>query len=177
MKKIACAFGLVGALCASSVFAWGKDGESKITFLASGPAGLKINGEGTKLDVKDDGKKIELTVALKDVDTGMGLRNKHMGEDLEADKFPNVSLSVPTEALKGFEDGKKFSGTAKGTIALHGKTKEVPFKYDVECKAGVCNVNGSADLNLKDYEIKIRSYMGITVKPEVSIGASFKLKK
>jgi YceI-like domain len=167
MKKIACAVGIVGALTSSTVFAWGKEGDAK----------AKIVGEASALNVKDDGKTISLTVPLKDIDTGMSLRNGHMREDLEADKFPDIVLTVPVDSLKGFEDGKSFDGESKGTIALHGKTKEVPFKFKVACKAAVCSVDGSADINLADYGVKVRSYLGVTVKPEVAIGAQFKLKK
>jgi polyisoprenoid-binding protein YceI len=177
MKKVACAVGIVGALTSSTVFAWGKEGDAKASFKATGPAGLKIVGEASALNVKDDGKTISLTVPLKDIDTGMSLRNGHMREDLEANKFPDIVLTVPADSLKGFEDGKSFDGESKGTIALHGKTKEVPFKYKVACKAAVCTVDGSADINLADYGVKVRSYLGITVKPEVAIGAQFKLKK
>lgn len=162
---------------ASVAFAWSKGGEATVTFKATGPAGFKIDGKGTGLDVKDDGKALQVTVALKELDTGMGLRNKHMLEDLEAEKFPTVTLSVPLASLKVPDDGKSIEADGKGTFGMHGQTKELPFKYKASCKGGTCDIDATADLNMKDFGIKIRSYMGITVKNEVAIGAKFQVKK
>jgi polyisoprenoid-binding protein YceI len=153
--------------------AWTKAGEGQASFKATGPAGFKIVGVSKAVEVKDDGKVLTVTVKLADIDTDNSLRNHHMLEDLEATKFPECTLSVPLDVLKeGVTDTE-----GKGTFAIHGKTKDIPFKYTSKCTAGVCDVEGTADLNLKDYEVKIRSYLGITVKSEVSVAAKFQVKK
>jgi polyisoprenoid-binding protein YceI len=161
-------------LVASFAFAgWTPQGESSVTFKAAGNIGMKFVGVSKKAAIKDDGTNLVITAKLADLDTDNGLRNKHMLEDLEADKFPECSLTVPVASLKeGATDAE-----GKGTFAIHGKTHEVTFKYTSKCTAGVCDVEGSAELNLKDYDIKIRSYLGVTVKSEVSIGSKFQVKK
>lgn len=161
----------------SALASWSLKGEPSITFIATGNVGLKIEGGTTKVAVKDDGKVVTVTVQLKDLDTGIGLRNRHMAEDMEAAKYPEVSLAVPIEALKVLEDGKSLEGEGKGTLTLHGKSKELPFKYKTVCKAGSCEVDANLGLNLKDFEVKVRSYLGVTVKPEVDIRAKFALAK
>ncbi|MFZ5444822.1 MAG: YceI family protein [Myxococcota bacterium] len=164
-------------LSASLAFAgWTQQGDGTATFDARGPAGFKIHGENKKVSVTDDGKALKVSLNLKDVDTDNDLRNKHMLEDVGAEQFPTMSLSVPVEQLKA-EDGKATSGEATGTVAMHGQTKQVTFKYTADCKAGVCAVDGTANLNLSDYGIKIRSYLGITVKPDIVVGAKFSVKK
>jgi polyisoprenoid-binding protein YceI len=167
-------FVLVGFLCASAALAnWTEQGEGSSSFKATGPAGFKIVGATKSVAVSDDGKTFTATVKLAEIDTDNSLRNKHMLEDLEAAKYPTCALSVPSEAIKeGVSDAQ-----ATGTFSMHGKTKAVPFKYTTKCTAGVCDVEGSADLNLKDFDIKIRSYLGITVKPEVSVSTRFQIKK
>ena len=117
-----------------------------------------------------------MTLNLKDVDTDNDLRNKHMFEDIGAEQFPKMSLAVPVDQLKS-EEGKTTSGEATGTVTMHGQTKQVPFKYTANCKGGTCAVEGTAALNLSDYGIKIRSYLGITVKPDINVGAKFSVKK
>jgi polyisoprenoid-binding protein YceI len=154
---------------------WSAKGTSTATFTAAGPAGLKIAGETTALKVKDDGKDILVTVALKEIDTGVGLRNRHMCEDLGCDTFPDITLAIPSEKLKAFENGKTFETTTPGVIGLHGRTKEVPVQMKVSCQLGACAVSGSAAINLDDYGVKIRSYLGITVKPNIGIGAKLTL--
>lgn len=162
-------------LCVSSsaLAGWTKQGESSASFKAVGPAGFKIVGLAKSLEVTDDGKSLTVSLKLADVDTDNSLRNRHMLEDLEAAKFPACSLSVALDALK--EGATEADGT--GTFSIHGKSKEIPFKYTAKCSAGVCDVEGSAAVNLKDYDVKIRSYLGITVKPDISVSAKFQVKK
>ncbi len=165
---------LTSMLTSSFAFAgWSQEGDGSATFDAKGTMGLKIHGVAKKVAVADDGKNLTVTVKISDVDTDNGLRNSHMAEDMEASKFPELSLTVPLDSIK-LADGS--NGTAKGTFTIHGKTKEVPFKYSVACK-GSCTVDGSADLTLSDFGVKIRSYLGITVKPDISVGAKFTVKK
>ncbi len=171
--------GFALAVCtAVSAFAgWSIKGDPSITFSATGTVGLKIEGNTTKVTVADDGKNVVVGTLLKDLDTGIGLRNRHMAEDIEAEKYPEVTLSIASDALKGLEDGKSVEGDGKGTLTLHGKSKEVAFKHKTTCKASSCDVDATANLNLKDFDIKVRSYMGVTVKPDVTIRAKFSLSK
>ena len=165
---------LFSLLTASLAFAgYTQEGAGSATFDAKGTLGLKIHGTASKLTVTDDGKALSVTVKIADVDTDNSLRNKHLGEDMEAEKYPDITLTVPLENIK--LDGS--SGTAKGTFSIHGQSKEVPFKYSTSVKDGVVSVDGSADLNLADFGVKIRSYLKVTVKPDITVGAKFNLKK
>lgn len=171
-------FAALSVVTASLALAgWSKQGDAEAAFKASGPAGLKIVGKTSAVDVADDGTTLTVTVKLQEIDTDNSLRNGHMKEDLEADKFPLITLKVPIASLKVPEDGKSVDAEIKGVFGLHGQTKEIPFKYKATCKGGSCDIDGSADINLKDYGVKIRSYLGITVKPDVTVTAKFKVKK
>ena len=157
---------------ASAAFAWTQEGASTVTFDAKGPAGFKIHGASEKAAVADDGKALRVTVKLEDIDTDNGLRNKHMREDTHAKDFPVVTLTVPTASLK--ETGAQ---ETTGTFELNGQKKDVTFSYTPKCEGSVCEIEGSAPLNLGDFGIKIRSYLGVTVKPDIVVGAKFKVKK
>lgn len=157
--------------------AWIQQGDGSASFDAKGPAGFKIHGEAKKVVVTDDGKALKVTLLIKDIDTDNSLRNGHMQEDTGAAQYPELSLSVPLEALKVPADGASVEAETKGTFGMHGQTKEIPFKYKATCTAGVCAIEGSANVNVNDYGVKIRSYLGVTVKPEVVVGAKFSVKK
>jgi polyisoprenoid-binding protein YceI len=162
-------------LCVSSsaLAGWTKQGEAGASFKAVGPAGFKIVGLAKSLEVTDDGKSLTVSLKLSDIDSDNSLRDRHMLEDLEATKFPSCSLAVPLDVLKeGAADAE-----GKGTFSIHGKSKDIPFKYTAKCSAGVCDIEGSAAVNLKDYDVKIRSYLGITVKPDITVSAKFQVKK
>jgi polyisoprenoid-binding protein YceI len=161
-------------LSASLAFAgWTQEGAGSMTFDAKGPAGFKIHGTSSKLAVTDDGKDFKVAVKLEDVDTDNSLRNRHMAEDMHAKDFPTVTLTVPTASLK--ESGGPIETT--GTLELNGKKKETKFTYTPKCTGDVCDVEGSTNVNLTDFGIKIRSYLGVTVKPDIVVGAKFKVKK
>lgn len=161
---------LASLLCSlPALAAWRQVGEGTAGFRALGPAGFKIVGTSPKLEVKEEGEALLVTLRLKDLDTDNSIRNRHMLEDLQAEQFPLVTLSVPVAALKEGPGEQQ----ATGTFTLHGKSKDLPFTYTARCEAGTCQVDGKADLNLKDFEVKVRSYLSITVKPELALTTRF----
>jgi polyisoprenoid-binding protein YceI len=165
-------FFALALLTASAAFAaWTQDGDGSFTFDAKGPAGFKIHGESKKLTVTDDGTNMKVQLKLEDVDTDNSLRNRHMLEDMKAKENPLVTLSVPTASLS--EKG----GEATGTMELNGQKKETRFSYTTKCSGSSCEVEGTAPVNLNDFGIKIRSYMGVTVKPDIVVNTKFKVTK
>lgn len=164
----------VSLLTASLAFAgWSQEGSATVTFDAKGPAGFKIHGASEKVSIADDGTNLKVSTKLEDVDTDNGLRNRHMLDDAHAKDFPVVTLTVPVGSLK--ESGAGLEAT--GTLELNGQKKATKFTYTPKCEKGSCEVEASANLNLGDFGIKIRSYLGVTVKPDIVIGAKFKVKK
>lgn len=162
---------LLSASLASA--AWKQEGAGSATFDAKGPAGFKIHGTSEKVAVADDGTNLTVKVKIEDVDTGMSLRNTHMAEDMKAKEHPVITLEVPSASLK--ESGS--NNEATGTFEINGQKKPAKFTYTPKCNGGTCEVEGTANVNLSDFGIKIRSYMGITVKPDIVVGAKFKVKK
>ena len=159
-------------LTASTAFAaWTQDGDGSFSFDAKGPAGLKIHGDAKKLTVTDDGTTMKVQLKLEDVDTDNSLRNRHMLEDMKAKDNPMVNLTVPTASL--CEKG----GEATGTLELNGQKKDTKFSYTPKCNGSSCEVEASAPVNLNDFGIKIRSYMGVTVKPDIVVTTKFKVVK
>lgn len=172
------AFGLLlGASAASA--GWTKSGASEVTFNARGTGGFKLQGTTQDLDVTDDGETLTVTVILENLTTGIALRDRHMKEKyLEVERFPTTTLAVPHAALALPAGAGKLSGEAKGRYTLHGVTKEVPFSYQGACDAaGLCKVRGELKLDMGEYGIKVPSYLGITVRPDVVVLAAFMLKR
>ncbi|MDP2272807.1 MAG: YceI family protein [Archangium sp.] len=143
-----------------------------VSFLATGPAGLKIRGETKTLEVKNEGDVVVIKVALDSVDTGIGLRNQHMKEKyLQTGTFPTAELKVARSMLK---EGPGQTGTA--LFSVHGVSKEVAVTYDVVKAGDGLEVKGHFDINIKSHNIDVPSYLGVTVKPEVKVTAAFVVK-
>lgn len=144
-----------------------KTGAGTAGFNAKGPAGLSIDGKTSDVEVADDGTTITVTVKLNNIDTGMGLRNDHTKEDLEVSKYPTATIKVARSALKfGGE------GDAKGQLTIHGQTKDATFHYSHSGD----NVKGTTTINVDDYGVKPRSYMGVSIKKDVVVFANFPAK-
>lgn len=145
----------------------------EVVFTGIGAGGLKFSGKTSEVTTSQDGDKFVVKVALKKLDTGIGLRDDHMTKKyLEVEKYPDAQLTVARSALKMPESGES-SGEATGTFALHGKTKDLPFKYKATKGGAGIEVEGSLKLNFTDFGVEVPNYLGITVKPDVDVVAKF----
>jgi polyisoprenoid-binding protein YceI len=149
-----------------------KTGGAEGGFHAKGPAGLAIDGRTSEVEIADDGTTVTITVRLAYIDTGMSLRNDHMKEDLEVTKYPTAAIRVARSGLK-IGGG---NGDAKGSLTIHGVTKDVTFHYDATKAGDTLSVKGSTSINVNDYGVKPRTYAGITIKPDVAVYANFQAK-
>jgi polyisoprenoid-binding protein YceI len=158
------------ALCSFSMIAaakFSKAGGATAGFHATGPGGLGIDGSTSDVEVADDGSTVTITVQLGSLKTGMDIRDKHTKEDLEADKFGTAQLKVPRASIKASGEGD-----AKGTFVIHGQSKETTFHY----KTDGSNAKGTAKINVKDFGVKPRSYLGVSIKDEVEVFANIPFK-
>lgn len=148
-------------------------GDASVSFTGIGPAGLKITGSTTDLSVADDGKNVTITVPLKNLTTGIGVRDKHMHEKyLQTDQYRTAELVVDRAALK-FPAGAESSANATGTMTLHGKSRPVTFHYTATPAGGALKVFGRTDVNMNDFGIVVPTYLGVTMKPNISVVATF----
>lgn len=155
-----------------------KTGESSASFSGVGPAGFKMEGKTSDLEIKEDGKSATVTVPLANLKTGIELRDKHMREKyLEVQKYPNAVLTFSLANVTFPSDTSVVRGKGTGTFSLHGKTKELPFKYTLQRKGEVYFVTGTLPVNLKDFDIHIPSYLGVTLKPDIDTTVAFQFKK
>lgn len=167
-------------LVATSAFAITADakitrtGTPTATFKASGPAGMQITGRTNDLDVDDQGAKIVIRVPLRNLATGISLRDDHMrNKYLQVGSFPNAELTVDRASIHFPNGDTGASGDASGTMSIHGHTKNINFHYIVARSNGTLRVDGTARIDIRDYAIEVPSYLGVTVKPDVDVEVLF----
>ena len=150
----------------------------KVTFYGKGPAGFKIVGTTDKIDVKDGDKQVSFCVPLDSFNTGIELRDAHMKEkSLETKKFPLATLVVDRAALKlPSKDGQTEQGTVTAQLTLHGVTRAREIAYTAQRAGGATRVSASFKLNFNEHGVVVPAYMGITVKPDVEVQASFNVR-
>jgi len=150
-----------------------KTGSSSTSFKAAGPAGLSIEGTTADMTVADDGTTVTITIPLANIDTGIGLRNEHTKKALEVGTYPTTTLTVARSALKFPAAGAESSGDAKGSLTLHGQTKDISFHYVAKLNGNTYEVKGTSKINVDDFGVKRPSYLGVTVKPDVDLTTAF----
>ena len=148
-------------------------GKGRASFVASGPAGLKIEGQTEDAAVLSDAEQITVSVPLASLKTGIDLRDKHLRDDLEAEKYPAAELRVKRAALAVPQGAEEVERTCDGDLTLHGQTHPVSFSYKAKRSGDGFDVEGTLRIDTRDFGIVIPSYLGITVKPEVQTHASF----
>lgn len=149
-------------------------------FLAVGnPGFLKINGEGEgpegQLTIENKKLSGTLAVNLDSLDTGMGLRNRHMKE-----KYLNTAEN-PKALLKfdGVElphsypvDAEIKNQTVKATLTVNKTEKPVTVTYSIDKSS---RLKASFKIKITDFNIEIPSFMNVTVADSVDVNVETKL--
>lgn len=103
-----------------------------------------------------------IVVDLKNLKTGIQLRDQHTLEKLEAKKFPQVKL-IKAEG----KDGK-----GSGTIEIRGIQKPIEGTFEVNNN----KLTAEFELKMSDFDIKGVKYMGVGAKDTVKVKAIIPVK-
>jgi len=132
----------------------------------------------------------EIKVDLRQVDTGIELRNEHMrGADyLNTDQYPYASFTLngPVSAAVGkLEYGSTTEVTLKGEFAIHGETRDLEIKGQVGfypadktlAESGfpgeILTFDGRFMIKLGDFNIKRPQFLIMKLAEEQDISISF----
>ena len=153
-----------------------------VEFFAVGwPSALKIHGKGAGLHgqiaVEGSSAKGRVSFDLQGLDTGIGLRNRHMKDEyLETARFPQATLTLTKIDIQGLAAEQAFSGRRvpfAGVLDLHGVARPVSGEARIGRDAGGVTVEAGFDVRTTDFGIRTPSYLGITVAEEVKVKVRF----
>jgi hypothetical protein len=117
--------------------------------------------EGSAYKTADGIAAENITADLSTLKTGIGLRDKHTRDRLDADKNPKAKL------IKAI--GK--NGKGEAIIMVRGKKQKVEGTYTIEGD----HVKADFPMKLSDLDIKDVRYMGVGVKDTVTVHVSVPL--
>lgn len=118
-----------------------------------------------------------IEVRLADLDTKIGLRNRHMREDyLETDTYPVASFSGAMSALEGFDDST-FTIELTGKFSLHGIEQERSVTARAVSEDGGYRVTSEFWVRLEDHRIKVPKLMFLKVDQNILVSVRFHLKE
>ncbi len=130
------------------------------------PAGsFKVKSTDVKGVVTENGDVVEaqnIVIGLKNVKTGISLRDEHTRKYLDVTKFPTAELvSARGKAGKG-----------QGVIKIRGIEKKIEGEYKIEGGKLV----GSFPIKLSEFRITGIKYMGVGVQDEATVHVSIPKK-
>ena len=119
--------------------------------------------KGTATMKGDTVEAQNIVVSLKDLKTGIKLRDEHTQKHLDTAKFPEAVLVSATG-----KDGK-----GEGVLKIRGIEKKVTGTYTIE--GGI--LKAEFPIKFSDYNITGIKYMGVGVQDDGKIKVSVPIKK
>lgn len=126
---------------------------------------------------KADGSRWHLEVDLADLDTGIGLRNRHMRENyLHTDRYPyaiysGTGIRVITCA------GDSCDARTAGSMDIHGVKKPMEISCTITTVPDGYRVTSAFTLLLPDFNIEVPSLMFMKISEEIKVRLDFTVKK
>jgi len=152
-----------------------------VIFLSKAPLS-EFNGESNKLNgfINVSKNVLDFYVDLNTVDTGIGLRDKHMRDNyLETDKFPFAEFTGKMRSIPTLVSGEKTPVSAVGKFKIHGVEREIEVKGTLlKNPKGELELDAIFEVLLSDYKIPIPTlvFYELAEKQTVTIKATLKSK-
>jgi polyisoprenoid-binding protein YceI len=108
-----------------------------------------------------------LHVDLQTLETGIGIRDRHMRENyLEVQKGPAFAVATLEDIRLERLDGKS---SLKATLLLHGERKEVSGMAELKQQDGRVRVQAQFPIRVSEFAIPKPSYLGVGVRDEIQV--------
>lgn len=149
--------------------------EGKIQFYSKAPMENieAINRKATAVLDTETGK-MEFSVLMKAFEFEKSLMQDHFNENyVESDKFPRAVFKgsiVNPGSVSWAKDGV-YPVTVKGTMDLHGVTKEMETPGTITIKAGKISANADFSIILNDHKIEIPKVVKEKIAETVKVTA------
>jgi len=170
------------SLTSSPVHVELQNNAGSIEFFATGwPSALRIHGKGTgpdgTLTIRDRVVSGSMSVDLTSLETGIGLRDRHMKEQyLQVDRYPRAVLTLSRLDMKPVPKEGTFGPVNvpfEGTLSLHGVEKPVTGQARISRENDRVTANAVFTIKLGEFGIEVPKYLGITVAEKVEVKAAF----
>ncbi len=158
-----------------------KSEKNQVKFISDAPIedfeGVTNNIDGYLFYENEITNKSQLyfEVDLRTLDTGIGLRNRHMRENyLETDKFPIAAYTGMIYSAERIGENK-FNVIVKGEMNIHGITRNQEVKGVVEITAKGVRITANFIVKLTDHKIDVPSLMFMKIDENMDLQLDFYL--
>lgn len=140
-----------------------------------------VNNQGLSvIDLKSG--NIEFSVLLKGFNFRNALMQEHFNENyVESSKYPRAYFKGSIQSLPNIDLAKNadYNFTVKGTMQLHGQTKEMSTTAQLHVKDGKVSGDSIFDIVLEDYAIEIPKLVKdkIAKSIQINVKAIYQIQK
>lgn len=122
-----------------------------------------------------DNSELYFLVELTTLDTGIGLRNRHMRENyLHTDEYPRAEF---TGAItKADKKGDSWDVIVEGVMKIHGKDKKMKVNGKMTKTTNGFRIQANFIVKLSDHNIEIPSLMVSKIDENMKLKVDFFLK-
>ena len=122
--------------------------------------------------------EVYLEVELGDLDTGIGLRNRHMRDNyLETDKYPYAQYSGKCIDIQREQPAGVHIVTCEGTMKIHGVENPLQIQGRVEEVDNGIRVATEFSVELPDYDIAVPKVMFLKINETIRLDIRFTVKQ
>ena len=171
-------------ICQATEFHVDKSRQNLVKFISDAPVedieGVTGNIDGYLFWEDSDTlgtSEIYFEVDLSTVDTGIGLRNRHMRENyLEIDKYPMTYFKGKL-IRKTHEQSGILSVTAEGVMFIHGIEQKKSIQANLIPEEGGFHIETNFSVALPDYDIEVPQLMFLKINENIQLELDFYLKR
>tara|TARA_B110000263_G_scaffold218387_1_gene205002 strand:- start:1135 stop:1755 length:621 start_codon:yes stop_codon:yes gene_type:complete len=137
---------------------------------------VALNTDVLSAESGGDDTEFYFEVDLASIDTGIGLRNRHMRDNyLEVEDFPYAAFGGRIARAAPLNDGA-FRITLQGTFGVHGVERDQAMTCDVSPDGVGYRVQCEFEVLLSDHDIEIPSVMFLKLNNEVQLTLDFSIE-
>jgi len=130
--------------------------------------------EGESLTNKS---QLYFEVNLDALDTGIGLRNRHMKENyLETFRYPYAQFNGKI-IKEDVESNNKSKVIVDGEMFIHGVAKKLTISGTIEKNKPSYRIQSEFTIKLSDYKIEVPSLMFMRISEEIKLVLDFFIKE
>lgn len=186
-------FAVVVCLCAGPLWAEGAnvsvEGGTATFVVNTTVPGISVKGKSAALRahavIEREGSslrldKVEATMPVKSILTGMALRDEHMRRYIftaSDGKTPDLRFEAPALACSPQgEHGGDVTCQVKGELSIRGLARPLSIVLKVHADGSVYRATGEAVVRLSDYGIEQPSQFGVKTSNEIQLHLEFSAK-
>ena len=147
-----------------------------VTFFSSAPMeDIKADNNQVLSIVDTSSGKMAISILMKSFLFEKALMQEHFNENyVESDKFPKATFKGTILNFDDIESNTKVN--VKGTITIHGKSKEIVIPANISKTEDAILVKGEFNLLVADFDIKIPKVVAKNIAKEIKVTFEFNHK-